>query len=124
MSENFLVGDIVEAFGVEGEVVSTTGLFNCMTFEIDVKFGQYGEIRSFSNEGNYEHWHKTPSLKLVKRPKQMRKIKMHQGLFKDDDLGVFKIPDCLFESEGIAKKYANECNETFIKFVAEFEIEQ
>lgn len=125
MSDKFMVGDIVEAFGLEGRVVETKGRFNFMTFEIDVLFSINGvdEVRSFSKDGNYEHWHKTPSLKLVARPKLVRKFKMYQGLFKDESLSVFKVPDSLFENEGIARKYARECNEIFIKFIAEFEIE-
>lgn len=49
--------------------------------------------------------------------------KLLQCLFLDNSLCVYKIPDCLFEDEFTAKKYAREAGETFVKVINEYDIE-
>lgn len=64
----FEVGAVVEAFGVRGKVVN---VLNDAEYPIEVKFVDGTQTCWFLKEGKYQTWHKTPSLKLVSRPKKM-----------------------------------------------------
>lgn len=68
--DKFQVGDIVEAFGVRGEIIS---LENSPSYPILVKFydtGTFWNKAAFIIDGKFEDWHKEPSLKLIERPKK------------------------------------------------------
>ena len=68
---NFKVGDIVEAFGVKGEVMV-----------IDDGGGDYpirvlfvtGDTDFFRQDGRLNVWHEAPSLKLIKRSKKYKEV--------------------------------------------------
>lgn len=62
----FRVGDIVEAFGCRGEV---TRHDHNTDYPLVVSFGpKHHEY--FTSDGKLWDWHKTPSLKLIERPKK------------------------------------------------------
>lgn len=78
---------------------------NCNCYE-------YGSIcGGFSN-------YREDSVELSKVPKIY-----HQALMLDSSLKVYMVPDALFESEAVARKYAGECRVTFVRFIASFEVE-
>lgn len=67
MNDQFEVGDEVEAFGCTGEVLKP--IPGSKSMYIDVKFHDRECVR-FLPDGRKESWHKTPSLKLIKKKKK------------------------------------------------------
>lgn len=65
--EEFQVGDIVEWCGVQGKVDS---IIMEDDYSLCVLFGEDNDFAYFTLDGKYIHWHKTPSLKLISRPKK------------------------------------------------------
>lgn len=74
MTSKFKVGDIVEAFGLRGEIVGikTEGFFVVSReFCIEVLFNKGTESamrQYFLSDGRKESWHKEESLKFIERP--------------------------------------------------------
>jgi len=74
------VGDLVECYGLEGEVVSTN---NSVAYPIAVKFKNADRTRAFSRDGKFEDWHKIPLLKLTeKKIKPKKKITLYRHTYK------------------------------------------
>lgn len=67
----FKVGDIVEAFGLRGRVFRITLNTLCPIEVIyDIPTSEGGDLKDdFTKDGLYNPYHKTPSLKLISRPK-------------------------------------------------------
>jgi len=89
---DFKVGDKVMAFGIEGEVVE---ILNRDYYP--VKAWLYDTCTYFfTSDGKAADWHKTPSLKLIERPKKNKVFKewiCKEGLISDRLLGDnFKDP--------------------------------
>ena len=87
MKTEFKVGDIVEGFGVRGEVLLGDNQF--IHLPVLVKFDG-GAKRSFTSDGRLGHWCKEPSLKLIERKKErvlkerfevQDKLGLKQGVF-------------------------------------------
>lgn len=74
----FQVGDLVEAFGVEGEVVA----IDSSSWPIRVRFSN-GEDELFSADGKLFDWHDEPSLVLIERKPKYVKKTLYAELFKD-----------------------------------------
>ena len=110
----FKVGDIVEAFGVRGEVTCT----DRKTF-VEVRLDHNVDCFEFYKDGRYEHWHKTPSLKLIRRKKQRVKKTIWVNSYTDNNY-------CVYESEESAIRAANRVDRAPIQkaapFVGEVEI--
>ncbi len=74
MTSKFKIGDIVEAFGLRGEIVGikTEGFFVINSeFSIEVLFNKGTESamrQYFLSDGRKESWHKDASLKFIERP--------------------------------------------------------
>lgn len=89
---DFKVGDKVEAFGVEGDVINDDINDDWGdVYPIFVHF-ENGHHVSFTSDGKSHKWHKTPSLKLIERPKKTRVFKefvntagLISGYLLDDD---------------------------------------
>jgi len=60
----FKVGDIVEAFGVRGQI---TGISKHDLYPVVVEFATLNKELWFTKEGLYQQWHATPSLKFISR---------------------------------------------------------
>lgn len=75
MSTEFKKGDIVEAFGCEGEVVSDNGNTHFpLEVRVTIPENDSGCIcLSFTKDGKWVPWAKEPSLKLISRPKRKEK---------------------------------------------------
>lgn len=100
MSETeFQVGDVVEAFGVEGVVSEIDD--NEPHYPLLVKFPN-GEQDYFAISGKYISWHKEPSLKLIERPKKKVLKTMYQAICKYLTGPRFYITDSLYEDEEMA----------------------
>ena len=63
----FRVGDICEAFGLECVVDAIREKTILYPASIEVRFKDKKLIISFGLDGKASHWHKTPSLKLIRR---------------------------------------------------------
>lgn len=65
----FRVGDICEAFGLECVVtyISSGLLYNFVSVSFKAQLGQIIETQHFTVDGKIRDWHKTPSLKLIRR---------------------------------------------------------
>lgn len=90
MSTEFKVGDICEAFGVECEVIEIqeSNLEDSVVRVIMTDGHHKGDSFTFSIDGRYANWHKTPSLILKHRPKpkvmmQMYRYKSTTHVFAD-----------------------------------------
>ncbi len=88
----FKVGDIVEAFGVRGKVVSIDGAFR--RFPISVSFINDIEC-SYTIDGLQSEWHKTPSLILISRSKKLISKTYYTIVFK----GVSYVAGFLYETK-------------------------
>lgn len=70
LNQQFEVGDEVEAFGCRGTVLEA--IPGSEGQWVDVKFPEQEYVRFFP-DGRKQEWHKTPSLKLIKKkPKPFR----------------------------------------------------
>jgi hypothetical protein len=109
----FQVGDEVEAFGCNGTVryiesdpTQCRPVLVCMDAEVA------GWSR-FTMDGKSEKWHKTPSLKLIKRPK--KKVKKSFWLWTGESGGLI---DVLMDESGVTpsnkKHFSNTWNITKI----------
>ena len=80
----FKVDDIVEAFGVKGEVRVIDG--GGSSYPVRVLFVT-GETDYFRQDGKLNEWHEAPSLKLVKRPKKYKEVTIEAfgNIYKDSD---------------------------------------
>ena len=69
MSEKFEVGDVVEAFGERGTIVSVReedySLYKVVLSEVTPRV-----VLSFNSQGKYFDWQKEPSLKLIEKAKK------------------------------------------------------
>jgi hypothetical protein len=69
MSEKFEVGDIVEAFGERGTIVSVREedyfLYKVVLSEVTPRV-----VLSFDSQGKYFDWQKEPCLKLIEKAKK------------------------------------------------------
>ena len=91
MIDEFMVGDLVETFGVRGEVVSITGGFH---YPVGVYFDN-GHASYFTENGKDLDWHKEPSLKLIERPEKKVKKTFWFASWKDSYSSV-RITSCLY----------------------------
>lgn len=66
----FKVGDIVEAFGVRGEVVEA---HDSGAYPVSIHFTPIDCFEWFTENGRLHNWHLKPSLILIERPKKKRK---------------------------------------------------
>lgn len=81
----FKVGDIVEAFGVLGRV---TDINNDLNYPVVVQYTQLpANTDEFALDGKLVHWHATPSLKLIKRPRKTKKIKVWVNVAPTGQIG-------------------------------------
>jgi len=71
-NQEFKVGDLVEAFGLFGEVVR---IEYASRYPVEVRY-QNDSIEIFCADGKAEKWHKIPSLKLISRPQKTEKKKV------------------------------------------------
>lgn len=78
MTTEFKVGDIVEAFGCRGEVVSIDS-----DGSLVVDFS--GNKLAFYSSGKYLVWHKEPSLKLIERKKEKKLVEHWMAIIKYED---------------------------------------
>lgn len=70
-SFEFKIGDIVEAFGLNGIVKDILGIPSDPLIEVDFNVNETNMIdRLFFKNGTFQKWHKTPSLKFISRPKK------------------------------------------------------
>lgn len=84
----FKIGDIAEAFGVQGIVACTDVLtYNHLT--ISVSFN--GSYEYFTQDGRLHVWDKTPSLKLITRPKKKvtKTIECWTNVYSSSEHGNF-----------------------------------
>lgn len=115
----FKVGDIVEAFGLIGTVVSVkhSGFYSVsVEYDLDGSFN----VDHFTPDGRCHLAHKTPSLKLVERPKKTTK-KIVEGWVNLYTVGW----GCVHTLEADARARGNSPN--FIataKVTGEYEIEE
>lgn len=63
----FEVGDEVEAFGVMGVVKHIYDSTNEFAIQCRFEYGETFRNLAFMKDGRLQPWHKTPSLKLIKR---------------------------------------------------------
>lgn len=63
-TQDFQVGDVVEAFGVKGIVTNID--YTLSMFPVCVSFDQ--KPMRFMSDGKYLDWNKAPTLKLLERP--------------------------------------------------------
>lgn len=84
---NFIVGDIVEAFGLKGEVI----YIQDPPYIVRVQF-QNMVKESFTLDGKLFDWHKTPLLKLIERP--VKEVKFETEVERTG-LGI---PGCIVSS--------------------------
>lgn len=80
----FKVGDIVEAFGLRGEVMA---IHSRGEFPIEVQYGlKRNGFDYFTRDGKLHNWHNEPSLKLIERPKKKVKVVIHgwMNIYPDD----------------------------------------
>ena len=68
-NDNFEVGDIVEAFGLRGEVVRTGSVCK----PVKVIYDEVEDYDYFTLDGKLQPNHKTPSLTLIERPAKLIK---------------------------------------------------
>jgi hypothetical protein len=83
MSEKFEVGDVVEAFGERGTIVSVReedySLYKVVLSEVTPRV-----VLSFNSQGKYFDWQKEPSLKLIEKAKKEEpKKKYYKMIYKD-----------------------------------------
>jgi hypothetical protein len=71
---SFIVGDIVEAWGLRGEVTRTYTAINKMEM-VHVSIGGHGN-HMFYSDGRKVTWHKEPTLKLIERKKVYKEVVM------------------------------------------------
>lgn len=97
----FQVGDIVEAFGVRGTVHSVFGedggLRVAVKFDVDL-----GYVPTFSRDGLFRDWHKTPSLKLISRAKKKVKKFGYLAIVRTSQKNKY-VTDILYDSYEDAK---------------------
>jgi len=65
------VGDLVEGYGLKGEVISIT---NNTNFPVSVKFEYAGRVLTFLRDGKIESWHKLATIKLIEKKIKPKKI--------------------------------------------------
>lgn len=78
----FKVGDIVEAFGMQGEIECVNAYIARYGYLVVRYNGEDGKRGYFRVDGRLESWHKAPALKLIERPK--KKVKKYKVLFNCD----------------------------------------
>lgn len=101
----FKKGDIVEAFGLEGVVIEID--HDDPTLPILVRYKDSEQINYFTNDGKFNSIHKLPSLKLIERPKQKKKVMMYPALVKNTC--NYFVTETLFETDDEAKEiYGNK----------------
>jgi len=77
------VGDLVEGYGVKGEVISIT---NNTNFPVNVKFEYAGRVITFLRDGKIESWHKLATIKLIeKKIKPKRKVTLYRYTYASGD---------------------------------------
>lgn len=110
----FKVGDICSAFGCEGTVKQiATGC----TYPVQVALN--GEhYHWFTLDGKLTDWHKTPSLKLVSRPKKMvtKTVEAWANVY------AHCIPD-LFNCKANAEARASNSRIACVKLTGTYEVE-
>ena len=99
------VGDLVEGYGLKGEVITAD---NCLSYPtIAVRFKQTGYTRWFLPDGRYETWHKIPLLKLIeKKIKPKRKVTLRRYTYEHGT--------CLYQT-GWVDGYYLDHNSTLVK---------
>lgn len=80
----FKVGDIVEAWGFSGQVM--TIIPGSQRIKVDFGDGYYS---TFYLNGKLEPWHKEPSLKLIERPRKTKKVKVWVNAYTDYDVFTY-----------------------------------
>lgn len=98
MSNEFQIGDIVEAFGVRGSVVIPENDY------VKVEFNDVGFVNFFYPDGRYCEWHKEPSLKLIERPKKMVRKEVDVKLSHINSLVILSCPEI---EKLVGKKISN-----------------
>jgi len=79
------VGDLVEGYGLKGEVISIT---NNTNFPVSVKFEYAGRVLTFLRDGKIESWHKLATIKLIeKKIKPKRKVTLYRYTYRSDYAG-------------------------------------
>lgn len=115
MSE-FKVGDIVEAFGLRGEVTRSGDLY------IYVSFPE-GRGAQFLLDGREENWHTEPSLKLISRPSKKVKKVFYQAVVSSGIQRNYFLSDGLFQNSKDAENYLEPVGFIFIRLLTENPIE-
>lgn len=80
----FQKGDIVEAFGLRGVVTYTDTITNDISVEVKTEYDNITRYLLFTKDGKAEKFHKTPSLKLISRPKAVKKVTMYPVLVQPE----------------------------------------
>ena len=94
------VGDLVEGYGVKGEVISIT---NNTNFPVSVKFEYAGRVLTFLRDGKIESWHKLATIKLIeKKIKPKRKVTLYRYTYRS------KYDGKVSQSGWLEGKIANE----------------
>ena len=66
----FKAGDLVEAWGYEFTLKENDSTMFPLCAEPN------GKKRSFTEDGRYDDWHKTPTLKLISRPEETEEVEV------------------------------------------------
>lgn len=112
MTTEFKKGDKVEAFGWNGEVVD---MFYGSLYPVRVKYeGGFEDV--FTIDGRFFDLHKLPSLKLIERKKEKKKVEhwMVIGMAAGDNQPY--LSHRLFPDDNAAKAW---CREDFIRLAKE-----
>lgn len=114
-TQSFKVGDVVEWCGARGIVER---LDAGTSYPITVKF-ESGAYNSFTKNGKYYSWHKTPGLKLISRPKKRVKKTVEAWA----NVYAHCLPD-LFNCEANADARASNSRIACVKLTGEYEVEE
>ena len=126
-TNEFRVGDVVEAFGVRGRVTDIKTSIRTWAYPVLVTFDLKDEndisyVDYFNMEGKRSSWHRVPDLKLISRPKKVKKI-LYEAVIKSSM--YFERSRILFENiEDVKKAYGNPIGEIYLVNPIEIEVEE
>lgn len=115
---HFKVGDVVECCGAEGVVEH---VYENVTYKVQVSFKDENNkiaISHFTEDGRLFHFHKTPSLVLVSRPKKKvtKTVEKWINIYPSHAGGFYS-------DEKNADEYAQQNRIACVKLTGEYETE-
>lgn len=116
----FKVGDIVEAFGMRGEIVSIDARISKYGYLV-VRYAVENDKRGyFCADGRLESWHKAPALKLIERPK--KKVKKYKACYRDEICMKLYVSEDYFKNHQEAR-IATPVSHKYMQLLESTEIE-